>query len=126
LRTLTRRGMLGGTAVAAIGVAGYGRYAFGDEFEEHLASVVGLPLEHARDLTLQARDRLGDLEYDRIASAFLFVTTVPGRWVTPRGARQRAVHAFLSESVPDSRGNLVLLGLRRGGPSAPCEGLLKK
>lgn len=112
--------------MAAVGAVGYGRYAFGDEFEEHVASVIGLPLDHARDLTRQAQDRLGDLEYDRIASAFLFATTIPGKWVTPRGTRQRAVHSFLSEAVPDSRGNLVLLGLKRGGPSEACGGLLQR
>lgn len=126
MRKLTRRGLLGGGAVAAASAAGYGRYAFGDEFEEHVASVIGLPLEHARDLTSRAKERLGDLEYDRIAAGFLFVTTAPGSWVTPRGTRERAVHAFLSECVPDPRGNLVLLGLTRGGRTVACGGLLRR
>jgi hypothetical protein len=126
MRKITRRGLLGGAVVAAAGSAGYGRYAFGDEFEEHVASVIGLPLNHARDLTRQAQYRFGDLKYDRLASAFLFATTAPGRWVTPRSTRQRAVHAFLHACVPDSRGNLVLLGLTRGRPSAACGGLLPR
>jgi hypothetical protein len=91
-----------------------------------VASVLGLPLEHARDLTRQAQDRLSELKYDRIAAAFLFVTTAPGSWVTPDDVKRRAVHAFLSECVPDSRGNLVLLGLKRGGPSVSCGGLLRR
>lgn len=112
--------------MTGVGAVGYGRYALGDEFEEHVASILGLPLDHARDLAEQARSRLGDVEYDAVASAFLFVTTAPGRWVMPRGARRRAVHAFLSEAVPDSRGNLVLLGFNRGGgESSACGGLVR-
>jgi hypothetical protein len=125
VRKLTRRGLLGIAAVATVSAAGYGRFAVGDEFEEHVASVLGLPVEPATDLTESARERLGDLEYDRLASSFLFVTTLPGRWITPEGARRRAVNAFLSEAVPDSRGNLVLLGLQRGGASVACKGLLQ-
>jgi hypothetical protein len=125
VRRITRRGLFATGAVGVVVAGGYGRYAFGDEFEEHVADVLGVSLPHARDLTAQAKSRLGDLEYDRIASAFLFATTAPGRWVTPAGTRQQAVHAFLSEAVPDSRGNLVLLGLRRGGGTAACGGLLR-
>jgi hypothetical protein len=126
VRTVTRRSLFGLGAAGVISASAYGRYALDDRFEEHLASVLGVPIDGARSLARQARDRLGETRYDSVAAAFVASTTAPGRWVLPDGFRRRSVHVLLSEAVPDSHGNLVLLGLvGRSSPGSSCAGLLR-
>lgn len=127
MRRVTRRGLVGVGAAALVGSAAYGRYAVGDEFEEHLASTIGVSTAEAAALTQTAREGLGDARYDLAASAFLAATTFPGRDVLPRGVRERAVRGFLAECMPDSSANLFYVGLREGDTaSAPCGGLLRE
>jgi hypothetical protein len=127
LRKVTRRGLLGAGAAAVVGGAAYGRYAVGDEFEEHLASTIGVTTAEAAALTENAREGLGDTRYDLAASAFLAATTFPGRHVMPRGLREQAVRGFLAECIPDSSANLFYLGLRGGETaSSSCAGLLRE
>lgn len=126
MRPLTRRSLFGFGAVGLVSAGAYGRYAVDGAFEEHVSNVVGVPLDSARALTVQARSRLGEADYDTIAAAFLASTTAPGRWVLPRSLRRDSVHAFLSEAVPDSHGNLVLMGLMSTeSPNSACAGLLR-
>jgi hypothetical protein len=126
----TRRRALTGGAAAIVGVVGvaYGRYALGDEFEEHVASVLGIPLERARPLIETARRGLeGRGEYEAVASAFVASTTFPGRQLLPRGTREHAVRVFLDEAMPDSASNLLYLGYGPGGRTdVPCRGLLHR
>lgn len=105
--------------------AGYGHYAIGDEFESHVASVLGTSTAAAKVFTRAARDRLSDGEYDQMAAEFLFVTTFPGNLVAPRKARNRAVRRLLPNMLDESRRNLMYLGLRKPSNEAACIGLLR-
>jgi hypothetical protein len=126
VKRFTRRGLFGAGAVAAVATGVYGRFAVGDEFEEHVAGVLGVTLAQAKDLAANARAGLGDPKYDLVASSFLFATTEPGRSVAPRGARRRAVHVFLSEAVPSPQAHLMLLGLASGRvENSTCTGLVR-
>jgi hypothetical protein len=126
---LTRRQALGGSAIAVAGVlgVGYGRYALGDEFEEHVASTFGIPLERARPLIETARRGLqGRGEYEAVASAFLASTTFPGRHLLPRDTREHAVKVFVNEAMPHSASNLLYVGRIDGDLSdLRCRGLIR-
>ena len=126
---LTRRRALGGAAALVVGAVGarYGRYALGDEFEEHVASTLGIPLDRARPLIETARVRLeGRGEYESVASAFVAATTFPGRQLLPRGTREHAVEIFLNEAMPHSASNLLYLGRIEGDVSdLRCRGLIR-
>jgi hypothetical protein len=124
---ITRRRLVAGAGALAVGGIGavYGRYAFGDEFEEHVASTLGVPLETARTLLETARGRLGG-EYEPAASAFLACTTFPGRQLLPRGTREHAIRIFLNEAMPASTQNLMYVGLIEGGVAdIRCRGLIR-
>lgn len=126
---LTRRQAFGGGAVAIVGVAGvgYGRYALGDEFEQHVASTLGIPLERARPMIETARRGLeGRGEYERVAAAFVAATTFPGRQLLPRGTREHAIRVFLYEAMPHSASNLLYLGYIEGDlADLRCRGLIR-
>lgn len=127
---LTRRQAVGGGVVAIAGVVGvgYGRYALGDEFEEHVASTLGVSLERARALIETARRGLeGRGEYESVATAFLASTTFPGRQLLPRGTREHAVEVFLNEAMPHSVSNLLYLGYVDGDlEDLRCRGLIRR
>ena len=126
---LTRRQALGGGAAAAVGAVGvaYGRFTVGDEFEEHVASTLGIPLERARPLIDTARRGLqGTGEYESVAAAFLAATTFPGRQLLPRGTREHAIEIFLNEAMPHSASNLLYLGYVDGDlEDLRCRGLVR-
>jgi hypothetical protein len=126
---LTRRQALGGGAAALVGMVGvgYGRYAVGDEFEEHVASTFGVSLDRARSLIDTARRGLtGRGEYEAVAAAFLASTTFPGRHLLPRGTREHAVRVFVNEAMPHSATNLLYLGYVEGDVSdLRCRGLIR-
>lgn len=121
-----RRFLAGGAAAAGLLVAGgYGRFVFGDEFEEHVAGVLGIPVDAAERLVRGARDRLGGVEYELRASAFLSVTTFPGRLLAPRSLRRKAVRPFLEHLLDRSIENMIYLGLQKPTDSDACTGLLR-
>jgi hypothetical protein len=126
---VTRRQALGGGAAALVGVVGigYGRYALGDEFEEHVASTLGVSVDDARPLIETARQGLeGRGAYETRAATFLAATTFPGRQLLPRGTRERAVRVFLNEAMPHSASNLLYLGYVEGDlADLRCRGLIR-
>lgn len=126
-RGITRRQLVAGGAAgtAVVAGAGYGRFAIGDEFEEHAAAVLGTSTAAATQLTRAARRRLGDGEYEQVAAAFLAVTTFPGNQVAPRLLREKAVRKLVSSMIAESYENLMYLGLREPTDSAACTGLLQ-
>jgi hypothetical protein len=126
---VTRRQLLvaGGAAVgaAAVGIGGF--YVLGDGFEEHVAGVLGIPTELAKQLTDRARERMDALEFEAGASAFLTATTFPGSEILPARVRKLAVRGLLGPMFSESKDNLAYLGLL---PSArlgePCAGLINQ
>jgi lipopolysaccharide exporter len=125
---ITRRRLLaGGAAGTAVVVGGgYGHYALGDEFESHVASVLGTTTAVAKVLTGAARARMSGSEYDRMAAEFLFVTTFPGSIVAPHKLRNRAVRRLLPSMLDESRRNLMYLGLEPPSDASACIGLLHR
>ena len=124
-RFTRRRLLVGGGALLGVIVAGgYGRYALGDDFERHVAGMIGAPLDVTTPLLEGMRTRLGDLDYETRASAFLAVTTFPGRVVLPAGARRRAVDPFLENLIGLSAANITYLGLRPPTSAFECAGLV--
>lgn len=126
-RLVTRRRLVvGGAAGAGVLVAaGYGRYAVGDELEEHLAGVLGIPAGSAGHLLSRARGRLGEVDYRIHAAAFVAATTAPGETALPDGMRRRAVERFVGNLVADQQDALVALGLQAPGLGS-CRGLLRQ
>jgi len=116
----------GGVAGGAVLVAGnYGRFALGDEFEEHVASVLGTSTSVAKELTAAARERLGSPDYERIAAQFLAVTAFPSDVVAPRGARDRAIRRLLTPMIEQSHQNLMYLGIQGAVEGSACVGLVR-
>lgn len=116
-------GGVGGGALLAGG--NYGRFVLGDEFEQHVASVLGVSTAVAKELTRAARERLGGSEYYRAAAEFLAVTVFPSELVAPRRARNRAVRRLLPSMVRESHENLMYLGMRGATKGPACTGLLR-
>jgi hypothetical protein len=124
LRITRRRALVVSAAAISVALSGhYVRYGVGDEFEDHVASVLGVSRNAARSLLESARRRLGAGDYDIRAAAFLAVTTFPGVDVVPEGSRRQAVESLLIPMIGTSEENLVALGLR-GQVSGVCRGLL--
>jgi hypothetical protein len=124
---LSRRRLLVGAVAGASVVAGvnYGRYALGDDFENHVAGVFGISREAATVLLEGARERLGAEDYRLHATAFLSSTTFPGDAVLPAEAQRRAIERFVGNLVTTHIDQLVALGLQT--PSAgPCRGMLRE
>lgn len=118
--------MAGGAAGAAVVAgAGYGRFAVGDEFEEKVAEVLGVPTDVARTLAQAARERMGSPDYELAAAEFVAVTTFPTGQVAPQRALKRVTYRLLSNMIADSSENLTYLGLRAPSSGGACAGLLR-
>lgn len=127
LDRLTRRAVLGGglAAATAASFGVWGRFALGEEFEQHVASRLGLDLDLTKRLLMRMREERGD--YDLRAAAFLVATQDPAALVLPRGLRQEAVEGFLGPMFGLSRRIVVPLayaGLRDSAEYVPCEVLV--
>lgn len=125
-RRITRRRLIaGGGALVGLAVAGsYGRFALGDDFEQHVANVIGAPPEVTTPLLEGMRTRLGSLDYETRATAFLAATTFPGRSIIPAGTRARAIDPFVENLIGGSAGNITYLGLRPPLSAFECAGLV--
>lgn len=123
----TRRQLLGGGAiVASAGVlAGYGHFALGDDFEEHVAGVLGISTPLAKRLLEGSRQRLPDVEYRARAAAFTIATTLPVSLLGVHPLRERAVGGFVRTLIDGSADNLRYLGLQKNLESQACDGLLR-
>lgn len=127
-RRITRRQLAvrGAAGVAVLAGVQYGRFAFGDQFEDHVAGVLGTSTAVATQLTRAARKRLGGREYDKLAAAFLATTSFPGDLVSPGSARDKASRRFLGSMIAESRENLMYVGMQEATGSAACTGLVRR
>jgi hypothetical protein len=124
-RFTRRRVVIGGAAgVGVVATAGYGRFAVGDEFEEHVAGVLGISTAAAQVLLDGARETLGSERYRVHAAAFLAATTFPGEQVLPADVRERAVERFIGNMLFTQIDRLIALGLQTR-LTGPCRGLLR-
>ena len=122
---LSRRQALaaGGGLAGAAAVGGIGALVVFDEFEDHLAGVLGISPELARELATQARDRLGGAEYELRAAAF-FAATAPGSGLLPTGVREAGVRRLLGAMINSHPENTAYVGLLPAADlAAPCAGL---
>jgi hypothetical protein len=101
---LTRRRALAGAAgtVVAISGASIGRFALGDEFEQHVARILGLDLPVTRELLATMRSEVGD--YKIRATGFVVATTSPWSSLSPGAARREAVESFIGPLIDVSQG----------------------
>jgi hypothetical protein len=127
VRRLTRRQAILGGAVIGVGFVGWGRFAVGGEFEDHVADVLAIDGGVARQLLERLRNDRG-IEYDARASAFLLATTEPSRWVLPSGLRRQAIESFvvpLLEVADQPSFSLAYTGLRTTSFFTPCRVLVR-
>jgi hypothetical protein len=102
-RVTRRQALIGGAGIVVAGsMASVGRYALGDEFEEHVADLLGLELPVTRELLQTMKDELGD--YEMRASGFVVATTSPWQDLAPEGARREAVESFIGPLIDISQG----------------------
>jgi hypothetical protein len=125
--TTRRRFLAGGALVAAAVVGGgYGRYAIGDEFEEHLAGVIGVPVATASAMTRAAQTRFGGADWDLHAGAFVAATTWPGQWALPDSVRRKAIRSMVERLILDIGDGIGYAGLRAFPAGRPCAGLVRR
>jgi glycosyltransferase involved in cell wall biosynthesis len=128
-----RRRMRRRTFVAAgAGVAGvallapYAALIPDDEFEQLVASRIGVEPELARQLLDRARAQYGDAEYDVRAAAFALAVRDPAAIVMPTEVRRRAIDGMLGPMLSAPASNLAYaLTSSDPGGAASCSGLVR-
>jgi hypothetical protein len=128
MRRITRRQALagGGIAVAA-GVAYWGRFALGGNFEQHVADQIGLEVGPTSGLLDSLRDELA-ADYDVRASGFLAATSAPTKWLMPHSVRKEAMQAFIGPLFGVQQSfvtPLVYAGLRKNTRYEACHVLVR-
>jgi hypothetical protein len=113
----------------AAGVALTGSYAVllaGDEFEQLVASRLGIEPELAEHLLARARKQYGDAEFDARAAVFALAVRDPAASVMPDEVRRKAIDGLLEPmlSAPASNLAYAITGSDPGG-AAPCSGLVR-
>jgi glycosyltransferase involved in cell wall biosynthesis len=116
---------LGAGAAGAAIAAPYAVLAFGEEFEQLVASRLGIEPELAAQLLERARREYGDAEYDARAAAFALAVRDPVAIVMPDGVRQKAIDSLLEPMLSAPAANLAyaVTGSDPGSPA--CAGLLR-
>ena len=116
-----------GAGAAGVAVATpYAVLAFGEEFEQLVASRLGIEPELAAQLLARAREEYGDAEYDARAAAFALAVRDPLAAVLPDGTRQKAIDGLLEPMLSAPAANLAyaVTGTDPGSPA--CTGLLRE
>jgi alpha-maltose-1-phosphate synthase len=116
-----------GTGAAAVAVAApYAALIPDQEFEQLVASRLGIDAELAKQLLERAREEYGDAEYDARAAAFALAVRDPAAAVMPEGARRKAVDGLLEPmlSAPASNLAYAVTGSDPGSPA--CAGLVRR
>ena len=115
-----------GVAFVALGFGLWGRFAFGDNFEEHVADRLGLDRAITSGLLADMRSHIGSAEYDVRASGFLFATTEPSQTLMLADMRDQAVRSFVGPLFGGLVTSLTYAGLRDNTTYTPCEVLVRK
>jgi len=125
---LTRRqAIVGAALIPAAVVVGWGRFALGGTFEDHVAHVLGVDGTLARVLLERLKGSLG-VDYDARAAAFLLATTEPSRSVMPPGPRREAIEKFVLRLLDAPHGASLALayaGLRPTSDFRRCAVLVR-
>jgi glycosyltransferase involved in cell wall biosynthesis len=117
-----------GAGAAGIAVAApYAALVPGEEFEQLVASRLGIEPELAAQLLQRAREQYGDAEYDARAAAFALAVRDPAASVMPEEVRRKAIDGLLAPmlSAPASNLAYAITGVDPGG-HAPCSGLVRE
>jgi glycosyltransferase involved in cell wall biosynthesis len=98
----------------------------GDEFEQLVASKLGIETALAKQLLEGTRRQYGDAEYEARAAAFAFAVRDPAAVVLPESVRQKAVSSFIEPMFSRPAANLgyAITGTAPPYP-APCAGLVQ-
>jgi hypothetical protein len=118
---------------AGVGVAGvalaapYAVLVAGEEFEQLVASRLGIEPELAKQLLQRARESYGDAEYEARAAAFALAVRDPAATVMPDDVRRKAIDSLIAPmlSAPASNLAYAITGVDPGG-NAPCSGLVRE
>lgn len=94
-------------------------------FAAYLAGVLDVPVPVARRLAEEGRAGLTPGAYHVRAGAFLIATTLPGRAILPRAARERAIHSLVGRMLARPFPNLLYVGVQRDPAAAPAVGLVQ-
>lgn len=96
-----------------------------DEFEQLVASKLGIETALAKQLLEGTRSQYGDAEYEARAAAFAFAVRDPAAAVLPDSVRQKAVSSFVEPMFSRPAANLgyAITGTAPPYP-APCAGLV--
>jgi glycosyltransferase involved in cell wall biosynthesis len=127
-----RRGIRRRTVIAigagAVGVAAVAPYAAllpSGEFEQLVASSLGIEPELAGQLLARARAEYGDAEYEARATAFALAVRDPVAAVLPGSAREKAVNGLVEAMLSAPAANLAY-GVTGTDPGSPaCAGLVR-
>lgn len=122
-----RRRTFLGAGVAVVTAAAGARYAplaTGDSFEQLVAGTLGVETEVATGLMTLARERLGDLDYDRRAAQFAVAVRSPAGGLLPEALRRRAVASFV-DALLNGAPTALAVALNRV-PAGGCAGLLRE
>jgi hypothetical protein len=112
--------------VGAVAAAAYAPLAVGDEFEELVASRLGLDPEDAAAFLSLARAEYGETKYSAHAARFALAYQWPSSWVAPDGLRRAAAEALLNPMLSPPAANLAY-GLGGRDPrQASCAGLIRR
>lgn len=117
-----------GAGVAAVAVvAPYAALIPDDEFEQLVASNLGVDPKLAGQLLARARTEYGDAEYDARATAFALAVRDPAAAVLPDSAREKAIAGLLDPMLDAPAASLAyaITGTDPGSPGA-CAGLVRE
>jgi glycosyltransferase involved in cell wall biosynthesis len=126
LRMRRRTFVAAGVGVAGVALAApYVALIPDDEFEQLVASRLGIDPELAGQLLARAREQYGSAEYDARAAAFALAVRDPAAAVMPDGMRRKAVDGLLEPMLSAPAANLAyaVTGSDPGSPA--CAGLVR-
>jgi glycosyltransferase involved in cell wall biosynthesis len=123
---MRRRTFVGiGVGVGVLALAApYAVLLTDDEFEQLVASHLGIDKELAEQLLQRAREDFGEAKYDAHAFTFALAVRAPAATVMPQMAREKAIEGLLEPMLSAAASNLAYAtnGSDPGAP-APCGGL---